>query len=364
MSRRDLRRNGALGEILAALALLFSLVVAASGQPQVMSRDTVPPADALRVFVVNRSNLTNAAQWIGGTGGPQVWDFRNVPGDAENRYFYRSVDDGTPEKAAFPDAEIMERLSRDLAPANDAAYIRFLPGEGKETVGVSTQERGAQSDSLFATPLLEYPVVVNHGDKWDDDTTYPITLSVLTAFVEATVRIDQKAEVDGWGTVILPEIGAVEALRVNVASQHTTDAIVAEQIVPISDQHFRSYIWLAPGYGTIATLLSSPGTVEVPDSFTTTVSFERLTRATGFHTLPDQPTPMGNGTLTIRKMPGKSILSWAFPNAPPGATYSVEQSMTLGSAGNPWSELARTEELSLEVPFGVEENYFRVLQVE
>ena len=185
----------------------------ALGQITANARDTVPPAGALRIFHTNGSDVPNAAQWIGQEGGPQTWDFRNAPGTFENRYFYAATDADNPEHALYPGAQIIELLSQDGAPANDKTFLRFQEGIGKETIGFSTQEGGAQSDSPFASPLLEFPEHFSLGERWDDGATFPLSLTVLTVVVEAEVKVEQAVEVDAWGTVILPGLGEVDALR-------------------------------------------------------------------------------------------------------------------------------------------------------
>jgi hypothetical protein len=339
--------------LLAGLLISYlGLALPAQAQLIVQARDTVPPVGAIRVFAVNDGDVNGATEWIRGEGeesGPRVWDFRVAPGVGSHRYFYRQPDGA--EDDLFPGTEVAERLSKNDEPATDIAFLRYLPGEGKETLGFSTISGGLKSESPFSDPLLEIPDSIELGERWDDETRFDVTLEILGAPIVASTVIEQKVEVDAWGEVILPDIGSVEVLRINVLAIWTNEAVILGRIAPLGEVFIRTYIWIAKGYGNVATIVSKEDTTkEPPELFTTAATFERLRSATGFWEEPVSPTSPTPGTISITSSRSQFNLQWQFPDATEGAVYVVEKSSALGQGDDAWEAVIETNDTHWNFP--------------
>ena len=95
-------------------------------------------------------------------------------------------------------------------------------------------------------------------------------------FIESTISVHftSRAEVDAFGTLVLPGIGEVPALRVNEVNRYD----LTEQTLglPLPSQYFRSYFWLVKGAGKAVHIVSKPDTTTPPTSFNTAASLQRV----------------------------------------------------------------------------------------
>ena len=83
------------------------------------------------------------------------------------------------------------------------------------------------------------------------------------------------AVVDAYGTLVLPGIGEVPALRVN--EEHTYDTQDTTLGLPLGKQYFRNYYWLVKGVGLAVNIISKADTASVPpDAFKTAATVSRV----------------------------------------------------------------------------------------
>jgi hypothetical protein len=172
---------------------------------------------------------------------------------------------------------------------------------------------------------MDIPAVLGYGTNWN----YYSAATVGSI----TEQFSSSASVDAYGTVNLPHIGQVQALRVNALT--TVEEILGG--IPEDTYYIREYYWLAPGIGMAAHILSPPSASAPPANFTVAAEVRRVFEA---NSVP----PASNLSITWQK--GMAILNWA--SASNASNYQVQAitnlTMTnwqiLGSpATNSWSDM-------------------------
>jgi hypothetical protein len=203
---------------------------------------------------------TNPSGIIGPTGGPQVWNFSSVPAAD----YVRRLDIVPPTdagyQASFPNATYAERYTDPVSIFQEWDYCNLTTNAGRIYYGSYDASSGTQ---VFSPPPTDIPAILGYGSNWS--YTCNTTLSPYT--VTDTVT----NSVDAYGTVVLPQIGQVQALRVN----ELTEQLLVWSGIRITN-YIREYFWLVPGIGKAVDIVSSESSTPPPASFTSADEVRRV----------------------------------------------------------------------------------------
>lgn len=195
------------------------------------------------------------------TNTSQRWDFSSPRQPNE---FVRTMDivpttDGGHD-IDFPGASYAERFTDDVYLIWD--YYRVTPNAGRTYYG--SYNGGLLGASPTLMPALDIPDPISLGSNWTSSYTlegdYIVTDQTFSAVVDA------------YGTIVLPQIGEVLALRVN---QLTYQQVYLGGF-PYGSYYFREYFWLVRGIGKAMHIVSALGPTPPPLNFTSASSVRRV----------------------------------------------------------------------------------------
>jgi hypothetical protein len=235
--------------------------------------------------------------------------------------------------SSFPNAAYAERYTDEPAGAQEWDYYSIPPSLGQSYFGFYNAAAGGVV--VISPPAVDIPWSVDFGTNWNyslDEGSGPVSLH-LTA----------SASVDAYGTLVLPQIGEVPALRVN---QLNTQQDFFFGFPDGDPTYFREYYWLVPGIGIALHIISNSSNSPPILSFAPANEVRRVFESSSV-TNQAALTPVGN--LHIRLQNGVAILNWT--QATNASAYEVEalgalsatnwQSVSL-PASNSWSEALTT----------------------
>jgi hypothetical protein len=191
-------------------------------------------------------------------------------------------------------------------------------------------------------PTSVLPWLVQYGDSWTTAYAFNVTDPL---FGVIPVSYTSTSTVDAYGTMVLPGIGPVSALRITEVEYYEEDIFGYE--FPQLDTN---WTWLAPGIGFAAQAVNLG-----PDSYsssaeTYTNSFSRV-----FLSPPLAASPAAQLTLQSNV----AALSWC--SATNASGYVVQTSTSLSLAQWPMVAQMTNQSLSVPVAPGVSQQFFRVL---
>lgn len=329
-------------------------VGAASAQVTVPARDTVPPPDAERLFAKNATGTTvDVAGRLGTTGGPQAWDFREGPTDSEWLYRYLDITDD-PFYIDYPGAET-EELTLEDGIAQDSRVLRVRENVGAELLGYYAPVNSPGDPYVVLDqPIVEVPDPLVLGAEWSGTANFVNVLVLGGMVIPVNVTLTQEAVADAYGTVLLPGIGEVDALRVNQMVRFLSEV---PGIGVIQDVYSRSFLWYAPRFGLVSMVTAASAEAIPPTDFTAADSVLRLTEAVGFWPGSGDPF-IADATITF--LEGAVLLSW--DGGPEGTVFRVE---TLTDPETGWELLVETTETEIIDPFDEGgRRFYRILVVE
>jgi hypothetical protein len=266
------------------------------------------------------STNTNPSTMIGPTGGPQVWDFSQAP----PQDYVRRLDIVLPtdggHQASFPNATYAERYTDEVSIFQEWDYYNLPTNAGRIYYGTYDTNGGAV---VWSPPGTDIPAIVGYGSNW----SYNLTTTSIPPY---TFNDTVTAGVDAYGTVVLPQIGQVQALRVNelTEEQELIDSF------PVETYYIREYFWLVPGIGKVVDIVSDTSSTQPPANFTSAYEVRRVFEAS----------PAG---LQIQVQNGLAILNWLPATGVPG--YQVQgigdlsttnRQILASPSSNSWSEAA------------------------
>ena len=262
---------------------------------------------------------TDPSTMIGPTGGPQVWDFSQAP---QPQDYVRRLDivpptDGS-HQASFPNATYAERYTDGVSILQEWDYYSLTTNAGRVYYGTYDTNGGAV---VWFPPPTDIPAIVGYGSNWNYKFSTP---SIPPYTFNDTVT----ASVDAYGTVVLPQIGRVQALRVN----ELTEEQELFDSVPVATFYIREYFWLVPGIGKAVDIFSSESSTPPPAVFTSADEVRRIFEVS----------PAG---LQVHLQSGLAILNWLPATDVPGYQVQAIGDLTMTNwqilaspASNSWSE--------------------------
>lgn len=295
----------------------------------------------------------NVNQLIGGKAGPQRWDFSYPQAAGEDVWQVKVVarTDGG-HGGEFTQAEYAEHVTHVSDGCQTWDYFKVVPGSGRFHSGFHDHCKDPQPDIVFDAPSLELPAELTLGGTWRREINWKdkidaggiITLDVAVHFVS-------ESSVDAYGTLILPGIGEVPALRVNeLRTYEFTDLTLG---IPLPTEMFRSYYWLVPGIGVAVQMVSGAHTSLPPENFETASTVLRV-----FESSQYPPGRLRAENVRIALKGAEVFLSW--DKATGVAGYQIEATTQLKSGV--WAPLAQPSDNFYFDRVDTPSKFYRVFQ--
>jgi hypothetical protein len=308
-----------------------------------------------------RTNELDVSGFIGPKGGPRRWDFSAQRGADEE---VRRIDIVSPQDgghgSGFGAAGYAERTTRASDGLQSWSYYAALPEEGRAYFGFYDPiSNPVDPATVFEAPTIDLPAHVVYGQTWRREVDFRDVLDLGFIQIDVLVHFTCDAAVDAYGSVVLPEIGEVPALRVN--ELHTYDTQDITLGLPIGQQSIRSYYWLVKNVGQAVQIISKPDpTAPPPESFRTAATFYRVFESSRL-AAPHQPESVKN--LRIAKKGAEVFLSWDAES--PATQYQVEAADGLDATAL-WRVLTKTTDSFLFAPFdrALGTQFYRVLRAQ
>ena len=265
----------------------------------------------------------------GTTGGPQRWDFSwpQAVGEVVRATSIVLPDDGG-YGGSFPNAAYAERTTNESDGCQSWSYYKLVPGTGRAHYGFRDNCKSPQPEIVNAVPTVDLPEGISFGQSWQRQADWNDVLDIGIAVLDVTIYFTSQSQVDAYGTILLPGIGEVPALRLN--ELHSYRTWVPDLNLEIENHYFRNYFWLVPGIGIAAHVLSPASTSILPADFSSSAAISRVFQSNRY----PQRRPVQN--LQIERVGNGMLLSWD-PN-PAAAGYDIEFALRLDNSS--WTPLA------------------------
>ena len=286
---------------------------------------------------------------LGQPGGPQQWNFSQpqTGGEVVERMDIVSATDGG-NSAFVPQATYADRLTNESNGEKSWTYYTVNTNQGRLCYGfVDTNSNPDFPVKTFYSPTVDLPASVYFGQTWSRSVTF----NDFAVFIDFVVHFTADASVDAYGTILLPGIGSVPALRVNEVHTYRYQDITLG--ILNYTNYFRDYYWLVPSIGKAVDIISQSSQTGPPvTNFATAGSFLRV-----FESSTAGPHPVAG--LRIQPLSSLTIiLDWQSDTNATG--YRVEVAGTLATNG--WQTLAEPTSNSWVEAFmpAVSQRFFKV----
>jgi hypothetical protein len=286
------------------------------------------------------------------TNGAQYWDFSQPQQDYETVLRTDIIDPadgmggGSFTNALYAEQDTMETMES----TNQNAWRYYsITNQGRIYYGSYVTNTDADGYQMFSPPTLDVPATVTNGQTWTRTTSWDSTIYTIFGPVPIDYQFSATANVDAYGTLVLPVIGAVPALRVHEVHGYigTLDGS-PEEIEIVTNQY---YYWLVPGLGVAVQVLQYGNNILDPGSMPFTNSVERMFHASYF--------PVASPSLYIHLQSGSALLNWdTFPNS---SSYQVQAIGSLG--GTNWQLLGLTTTNSWSDTLSTTQRFYRVVGI-
>lgn len=296
------------------------------------------PGDRQRAY--KDSSGASVAALLGQPGGPRTWDFSfpRRASEGVERIEIVGADEGSCAQRP-PGAAYAERTTVEATGSQAWAYYSAEPGAGRYYYGFCDPRGNAASPGImFHERTLEIPECT-YGTSWERTVAWDDVVDAgLGIPIEVAVEFVSRARVDAFGTLVLPVIGSVPALRVNETNTYAT--YWKDLGIPLGNQYFHNVYWLVPGLGRAVLVQSKASSSGPPSLNDAPAAVIRVFE--GLAPTPASPQPVTN--LVAAAIDGGRVrLSW--DAAGDGVRYLVVRPS--GALGSPWIPVATNEANSL-----------------
>jgi hypothetical protein len=283
---------------------------------------------------------------IGPPGGPQRWDFSQsqAAGESIQRTDIVSPNDGG-NGDVFTNATYAERLTREDTSGQSWEYFSFAINQGRSFYGFydPVDDPGA-SASVFESTNVDLPDPIQFGQSWNRAVDWLMTIDLGFVQYQIATHFTASTTVDAYGTVVLPQIGEVPALRVQ--EFQTYEPFDLTDGIPLPTEYSTNYFWLVRGIGKAVEIDSVTYVPSQSLPFTNTFFrvFETSYRAaTG---------------VQILLQNGQAVLNWN--QATNASGYRVESTTNLATTN--WKLVSQpvTNTWSAGPPTAPAQQFFRV----
>jgi hypothetical protein len=312
--------------------LFVGLILGVAAQGQITFRTTDFPSrigvDTWRLR--EDASGKSITQLLGSAGGPHKWDFSypSTEGETVRATAIVAPDDGN-RATHFPSATYAERETIEKSGCQTWNYLRLTDGMGRIQSGFFSACKDPGPYVIFESPSIEVPDNLKFGDTFQQTADWRDDIGGDFFIFRVAVHYVSTAKVDAYGTIVLPGIGEVPALRVNELNSYETTEL--ENDIPLDKQYFRNYYWLVPGIGRAVQLSSPAGTSAPPANFSVSQSIFRVFESGRY------PQRQFVKNLGIARQGNQILLSWEKENE--ATQYEVEYSTRLAPV-EPWILLA------------------------
>lgn len=205
---------------------LFILLLATAPFLQLRSQISISSDDFWDIYAPGNTFLVSADSSgvlnIGNSGGPNNWDFSDLSGNLLLESTVVNVS-GTPFQNAFPTANTSLFNTQVISGSTVESWSYskltnsglFALGSGFISTDMGNETQilttfSGEGDYIYSLPL-QYPKT--WGTSGTDTVT---TVTSLNGIPMSTLQatFTTQYQVDAYGTMILPEIGAIDALRI------------------------------------------------------------------------------------------------------------------------------------------------------
>ena len=296
------------------------------------------------------STNVNVASLIAPATGAQRWDISQSqqPGELIRRTDIVGPDDGG-NGASFPNAAFAERDTDE--PNSQIAWRYYtLTNQGRLYYGFyNPVDDSATPLVVFDQPTCDIPSTVQLGQSWNRSVNW--TNIVFFSFPVA-YHFTASAQVDAYGTLVLPGIGEVPALRVKEVHDYEESENVSGSWFPIVSQTNIYYYWLSPQIGIAAQVLQLGDNTLFPTPLPNTNAFLRVFESS---VSSNQSTSPVTG-LRLHLQGNLAILNWNQQTNIAG--YQVESLGALTSTN--WQVLGAPGTNSWSDPLTLTQRFYRV----
>ncbi len=328
-----------------------------SAQP-VFSRSSLPSQVSNYVRAYYSTNNPNVASLLtltnisglplppGATNA--VWDFSQAehPYETVLRTDIVPVDDGGYDSGQFPNAAYAERDT--LEPASQIAWRYYgSTNAGRLYYGFyDPPNQNADSLVVFDQPTADIPATVQYGQTWNRSVTW----HGLVLGDPIYYYFSASATVDAYGTLNLPGLGSIPALRI-----HETHAYEADwQSSPVDIHTNQYYYWLVPGLGVAAQIFEFGDNVLYPLGLPNTNTIERVFYANYY---PPPPPPAPTNWVRLHLQAGLARLDWLHVSN--ASAYRVDYAASLVSTN--WQTLSLTTNTNYSDVLTTTQRFYRVV---
>lgn len=292
---------------------------------------------------------------LGAKGGPHRWDFSYpaAGGEDVHRMDVVARDDGD-KGGDFPQAAYAERVTRAKDGCQNWSYHKVIPGGGRFYYGMRDDCKAPQPDVVFDAPTIDLPEDIAYGQSWQREVDWQDTIDAGFIVLTVAIHFTNETVVDAYGTVVLPEIGDVPALRLNEVNTYVTTDLTFG--IPIDTQIFRNYVWLVPGIGKAVHIISEPKTTTPPEDFATAKTVLRVFESNRYPPIECQSVK----NLQIRLKGREVFLSWDKDSAARRYRIDACEQVTGESSWQLLAELTDSYRFEAVLPDATS-RFFRVL---
>jgi hypothetical protein len=307
---------------------------------------------------------TNGAPPVpgGGTNVSQFWDFSQAEQPCETvlRTDIIAPEDGA-NSGQFPDATYAEQDT--LEPTNQIGWLYYGftdsgTNSGRLCYGIDAPEDVPVTEwAVFVPPTVDIPSTVQFGQTWSGSLYW---LSIYFEIIPVSNYYSYSASVDAFGTLVLPEIGAVPALRVHEIESYTV-SVASDPPLLLDINTNQYYYWLVPGIGVAAQVLLLGNNVLYPTDLPYTNMVQRMYYASYF-TNSGSTSPPSGPTLSpfptdlyIQEQSGSVVLNWTLSNA---VNFRIDYT---GPLATNWQALGNTTSTSWTDTITAAQRFYRVV---
>lgn len=191
---------------------------------------------------------TNSGGGLTPPGLGPIWDF-SQPQQSQETILRTDIiapsngmDGGNFSDAAYAEQDTSEALTF----TNQTGWRYYsITNQGRWYYGFYVPDTDADGLAVFEPPNVGIPAAVTNGQNWSRSTSWNSTvLGVYAVYYE----FSDTATVDAQGTLVLPNLGAFQALRVHEVHSYTGQMYG----YPYETETNQYYYWLVPDLGVAA----------------------------------------------------------------------------------------------------------------
>ncbi len=344
-----------------ASAIMMACAMSLSAQVIITDRDMfLEPGLYYRAYATGADQPVSTL--IGDTGGPQLWDFTNLPKNRIIRFDYLDPSEVS-QAASFPNATVVERKTEESNGTQKFLFLEQVLAQGRRNYGAWDDSSLQTAEIVFTVPIIDFPSQIRYGDTWSTATSFDFWLKGFEELPPMIASIVERYEVDAWGILDLPGVGFGDALRVNCLVEWTTllDFEGTGNYQVLSTDYSRSYYFLRPGLGIAAQISSTQEASPPSNNFNVALEFVTLFETNKEPAAPcDVPFPVTDLRLSFST--GTALLKWTLAEC--ANSYRVEYATQPGPNAV-WTELGVTTGNFYQDKPGsaVESRFYRVISL-